>query len=44
MNMGYALGGEVDAIDPVSGNEIPPDLQPKKYEMIYLLCYLKGSM
>ena len=30
MNMGYALGGEVDAIDPVSGNEIPPGSTAKE--------------
>ncbi len=29
-NMGYALGGEVDAIDPVSGNEIPPGSTAKE--------------
>ncbi len=27
---GYALGGEVDAIDPVSGNEVPPGSTPKE--------------
>ena len=30
VNMGYALGGEVDAIDPVSGNEIPPGSTAKE--------------
>ncbi len=30
INMGYALGGEVDAIDPVSGNEIPPGSTAKE--------------
>ena len=27
---GYALGGEVEAIDPVSGNEVPPGSTPKE--------------
>ena len=27
---GYALGGEVDQIDPVSGNEVPPGSTPKE--------------
>jgi hypothetical protein len=30
MNMGYSLGGEVDAIDPISGNEIPPGSTAKE--------------
>ena len=27
---GYALGGDVDEIDPVSGNEVPPGSTPKE--------------
>jgi hypothetical protein len=27
---GYALGGEVEAIDPVSGNEVPPGSTPEE--------------
>mgnify|MGYP003634536977 CR=1 FL=1 len=27
---GYALGGEVESIDPVSGNEVPPGSTPKE--------------
>lgn len=30
MNNAFALGGEVNAIDPVSGNEVPPGSTPKE--------------